>query len=57
MKKIVLLALGLVAMTTTHAQDKIETTVSGDIEVVISGVVWMQEVRLFSQLSVSGTKD
>ena len=37
MKKIVLLALGLVAVTTTHAQDKIETTVSGDI---VSSYIW-----------------
>ena len=37
MKKIVLLALGLVAVTTTHAQDKIETTISGDI---VSSYIW-----------------
>ena len=37
MKKIVLLALGLVAVTTTHAQDKIETTIRGDI---VSSYIW-----------------
>ena len=39
MKKIVLLAMGLVMSMTTLAQDEIETTISGDIVVVISGVV------------------
>ena len=37
MKKIVLLALGLVAGVTTHAQDTVETTISGD---VVSSYIW-----------------
>ena len=37
MKKIVLLALGLVAGATTHAQDTVETTISGD---VVSSYIW-----------------
>ena len=37
MKKIVLLAMGLVAVTTTLAQDKIETTIRGDI---VSSYIW-----------------
>ena len=37
MKKIVLLAMGLVAVTTTLAQDKIENTIRGDI---VSSYIW-----------------
>lgn len=39
MKKIVLLAMGLIAVATTHAQEKekIETTISGDI---VSSYIW-----------------
>lgn len=39
MKKIVLLAIGLIAVATTHAQEKekIETTISGDI---VSSYIW-----------------
>ena len=39
MKKIVLFALGLFAVATTHAQEKekIETTISGDI---VSSYIW-----------------
>ena len=36
-KKIVLFAMGLVMSMTTHAQDGIETTISGDI---VSHYVW-----------------
>ena len=37
MKKIVLFAMGLVASATTLAQDKVETTISGDI---VSSYIW-----------------
>ena len=37
MKKIVLFAMGLVMSMTTHAQDEIETTISGDI---VSSYIW-----------------
>ena len=37
MKKIVLFAMGLVAVATTHAQNAIESTVSAD---VVSKYVW-----------------
>ena len=37
MKRIVLFAMGLVVGTTTHAQDGVETTVSGDF---ISSYIW-----------------
>ena len=37
MKKIVLFAIGLVASATTLAQDKMETTISGD---VVSSYIW-----------------
>ena len=37
MKKIVLFAMGLVASATTLAQDKVETTISGD---VVSSYIW-----------------
>ena len=37
MKKMILLALGLVAGATAYAQDKIETTISGDI---VSNYIW-----------------
>ena len=37
MKKIVLLAMGMVLGSTTHAQENIETTISGD---VVSSYIW-----------------
>ena len=37
MKKIVLLAWSLVAVATAHAQDKVETTLKGDI---VSSYIW-----------------
>ena len=37
MKKIVLLAMGMVLGSTTHAQKNIETTISGD---VVSSYIW-----------------
>jgi hypothetical protein len=37
MKKIVLFALGLVVCSTTHAQDKVEATINGDI---VSNYIW-----------------
>ena len=48
MKKIVLLAMGMVMGMTAFAQDEVETTISGDI-VIISGVARIWEALPFSR--------
>ena len=54
MKKIVLLAMGMIISMTTFAQDEIETTISGDI---VSSYIWrgqdLGEVSLQPTLGVS----
>ena len=59
MKKIVLFALGLVAVATAHAQDekaKVETTVAADFVTNYIWVVWIVVISPYSLHSASAIK-